>query len=57
MGDVDGDTEELITGFSTSGNPVLVSPWQSGNAAFECNQAEGCGGDNAYKLVMVDFWQ
>lgn len=40
------------TVLAASVEPVLVDPWQSGNAEFECEQA-GCEGDYAYK---IDEW-
>jgi hypothetical protein len=38
--------------YRASVEPVLFDPWQSGDAAFECNQAGGCG-DFALK---IDEW-
>jgi hypothetical protein len=34
-------------------DPVLIDPWQSGDAEFECEQAGACAGGYSYK---VDDW-
>jgi hypothetical protein len=44
--------DDAMIELMASVEPVLIDPWQSGNAAFECSQYGSCG-DFAYK---IDNW-
>ena len=43
----------MTVAWAASVEPVLVDPWQSGDAAFECGQVEGCESDFHFKF---DNW-